>query len=282
MPNDLKKIIWIVSYPKSGNTWFRVFLNNILSESLLPIDVNELEHAPICSNRIIFDKYVGTSASDLTYEEIRRLRPLVYKKIAEESSELLFFKVHDAWELTNITYPIFPPEVTKAVIYIIRNPLDIVVSLAAHYGISIDATIKKMNNQSNSLCSNPDKLYIQLQQNLYSWSDHVKSWLVESNLPVFVLMYEKMLTEPSKAFTDAINFIGLDLSSNKIKKAIQNSSFEILKLQEKSKGFHEKPITAGSFFREGGMEYYKSQLSPTQIKMIISNHKDIMKQFEYI
>ncbi len=65
-------------------------------------------------------------------QEIDLLRPLVYRQNALESDELIYHKIHDAWSLLPDGNPMFPAEVTKAVIYFIRNPLDVVVSFANH------------------------------------------------------------------------------------------------------------------------------------------------------
>jgi hypothetical protein len=64
------KIVWLASYPKSGNTWFRVFLANIMTNGEIPADINELFDSTIASNRQVFDEITGFSASDLTLKEI--------------------------------------------------------------------------------------------------------------------------------------------------------------------------------------------------------------------
>ena len=71
--DDLKKIVWLASYPKSGNTWFRVFLSNLLSKANQPVDINNLFAAPIASNRQLFDEATGLSSSDLTADEMNGL-----------------------------------------------------------------------------------------------------------------------------------------------------------------------------------------------------------------
>ena len=65
-----RNIIWLASYPKSGNTWFRVFLTNLLSDSDTPANINDLTETSISSSRKLFDDYTGLSSADLTFEEI--------------------------------------------------------------------------------------------------------------------------------------------------------------------------------------------------------------------
>ena len=116
-----KNIIWLASYPKSGNTWFRVFLTNLLSNSDIPANINDLTETSISSSRKIFDEYTGLSSSDLTFSEIDSLRPEVYRMQSAESDELLFKKVHDKYYLTERGEPLFPTEITRGAIYFIPN-----------------------------------------------------------------------------------------------------------------------------------------------------------------
>ncbi|MDX9697324.1 MAG: hypothetical protein RBT49_16150, partial [Bacteroidales bacterium] len=88
-----KNIVWLASYPKSGNTWFRVFLTNLLNEKTEPAHINDLTETSISSSRKIFDDYTGLSSSDLSFDEIDKLRPDVYRMQSDESAELLFKKV---------------------------------------------------------------------------------------------------------------------------------------------------------------------------------------------
>ena len=72
-------IIWLASYPKSGNTWLRVFLNNLLSEQERPVDINALNKTgPISSARFVFDKMTGIDSADFTPEEIDYYLPYTY------------------------------------------------------------------------------------------------------------------------------------------------------------------------------------------------------------
>ena len=90
-------IIWLASYPKSGNTWFRGFLTNLLRDADTPASINELERTPIASARGVFDNNMGFEASDMTADEIDRLRPELYIHLAENAKEPLFMKIHDAY-----------------------------------------------------------------------------------------------------------------------------------------------------------------------------------------
>ena len=144
-------IIWLASYPKSGNTWFRVFLTNLRGEEGGPANINKLHSAPIASARGIFDDEAGVEASDLTPDEIDRLRPEIYTHLAKQAEETLFMKVHDACTSNDKNLPLFPEEATAGAIYIIRNPLDVVVSFADHSGWDYDKAILRMADEKFAL-----------------------------------------------------------------------------------------------------------------------------------
>jgi hypothetical protein len=279
--NDLKKIVWLASYPKSGNTWFRIFLSNLMHEGDGPVDINELMHTPMASGRVLFDELSGVKMSDLTREEITRLRPLFYNYLAETSEDTIFSKIHDAYRVLPGNIPLIPAKATKAVVYFIRNPLDVAVSFANHLNTSIDATIEHMENDAFAFCHKTDRIYNQVNQELMSWSKHVRSWTEQSGLPLKVVKYEDMLRNTFQTFKGVLEFIGLHFTADKIEMALRNSSFEILQQQEKEKGFKEKGVNPNLFFRKGKQGTWREQLSDKQANRIISTHKDVMKKFKY-
>lgn len=277
-----KNIIWLASYPKSGNTWFRVFLTNLLSDSDVPSNINDLTETSISSSRKLFDEYTGLSSSDLTFEEIDRMRPDVYRMQSSESDELLFKKVHDKFYYVDDNQALFPDEISKAVIYFIRNPLDVLVSFAYHSARPAEKMITVLNNPEYAFCDKNDKLQNQLRQILGSWSDHVKSWTEQTMIPVHIIRYEDMLNSTFDSFSKAVKFIGLEKTEAKIKDAIGKSDFSVLSVQEKEDGFKEKMIKSKSFFRKGKMGDWQNHLDEKMKNEIIKNHKDVMMKYGYL
>jgi aryl sulfotransferase len=282
MEKDFKHIVWLASYPKSGNTWFRVFLSNLLSGKEEPVSINELYSTPIASSRSLFDTIAGVSGSDLTQEEIEELRPEVYRQIAMEAQETIFHKVHDAWRLTPSGKSMFPAEVTKGVIYFIRNPLDVTVSFAFHGSRPPGKMIRQVNNKNHAFCQKNDRIYNQLLQPLSDWSGHVKSWVDDSGLPVMVLRYEEMLNDTFNSFKAALEFIGLEKSDQEISKAIEASTIEKLSAMEKREGFTEKPLVMEAFFREGRAGSWKSYLAKEEIDTLINSQRAFIERFGYL
>ena len=275
-------IIWLASYPKSGNTWFRVFLSNLLGEPDKPADINDLHRTPIASARGIFDDAVGIEASDLTADEIDRLRPAVYEQLAADADETLFMKVHDAYTLVDGKTPLFPKSATQGAIYIIRNPLDVAVSFAHHSGWDYDTAVQRMAREDFAFCGKTRRLHNQLRQKLLTWSSHVISWTEQTSFPVCVLRYEDMKENPVQTFGRAVRFAGLDCTGEQIEKALSMCTFEELQRQEAEKGFHEKSPASQMFFRKGEVGSWREELTDGQAQRIIEDHRAVMARFGYV
>lgn len=278
----MSSIIWLASYPKSGNTWFRVFLTNLRGEIEGPADINDLKNTPIASTRRIFDDEAGIEASDLTPDEIDRLRPEVYTHLAERADETLFMKVHDAYTSNDKNIPLFPEEATAGAIYFIRNPLDVVISFAYHSGWDYDTAISKMAEEAFAFCGKPKRLHNQLRQKLMSWSSHVKSWTEQTPFSVSILRFEDMKQKPVETFEKAVRFSGLEYGREEILKALELSSFEELQRQEKEGGFNEKSPASKMFFRKGEVGSWREELTEKQAERVINDHKSAMRRFGYL
>jgi hypothetical protein len=276
------KIFWLASYPKSGNTWFRIFLTNLLRDSDIPASINELGEIPIASARIIFDENFGFEASDLTAEEIDQLRPELYCHLAKDCEEPIIMKIHDAYTLTNDDVPLIPAAATAGAIYFVRNPLDVAVSFAHHNDTDYDTVITYMADNTVTLCGKPERLYNQLRQKLLTWSDHVRSWNDRALFPICLLRYEDMKTKPLESFRQAVRFAGFPHSDAQIEKALDFSKFEVVQQQEESEGFQEKSAVTKHFFRKGKSGSWREELNEAQVQRIVSDHGEMMQRFGYL
>ncbi len=272
-------IIWLASYPKSGNTWLRVFIASLVSGEAA--DINKLTFlGGISSSRSAFDETLGVSAADLSAEQQTNLRPRVYEIWAAEAKRLLYCKAHDCYHLTSAGEPLFPTKVTRGAIYVVRDPRAVAVSFAHHTGRTIDGAIARMADVNASLARSEDRLDLQLQHRVLSWSDHVQSWL-EAPFPVHLVRYEDMHADPAAAFTAVARFLGLPHDPEKIASAVAATSFSRLQEQERAAGFVERPRHAAAFFREGRIDGWRAVLTPAQIARIVAAHGAVMRQYGY-
>lgn len=273
-------IVWLASYPKSGNTWLRVLLTNYVTDAKEPADINRLIGAPGASARECFDEWAGVEGSALDENVVDRLRPQVYRCVARDTDETLFVKVHDAWVRLDTGEPMFPEDVTLGVVYIIRNPLDLAASCAHHWGTSITAAVERLCDGGGSPTGR--NLTGQLRQRLGSWDEHVRSWVDGSGLPLHVVRYEDLSVDPCGFFGGVVKFCGLDYDEDLIKKAVAFSSFRELRRQEASAGFQERsPAAQGGFFRRGETGSWHDELPVYLAERLTAAHHDTMQRFGY-
>lgn len=275
-------IVWLASYPKSGNTWARAFLTSYLGEEAAA-DINDLDGGPIASSRRIFDLATGIEASCLLPHEIANLRPAVYRVLARDAGQLLFIKTHDAWSYTPAGEPLFPADVTRGVVYIVRNPLDVALSAAHHFALTPAAAVSMLCDAAHLLARFDQAPTDQLEQRLLSWSGHVRSWLDQSGLPVYVMRYEDMLADPHTVFGGLVRFAGLDYNGQRLQSALDAAHFEVLRQQELAAGFRERSARSPSpFFRSGRSGDWRTVLATTDVARLVSSQAETMQRFGYL
>jgi hypothetical protein len=279
----MKGIVWLASYPKSGNTWFRTFLTNYRRDAREPASINDLAGGPIASARQPFDEAVGYDSGELTCDEIDALRPEVYLHQARHATETPFCKIHDAYTRLPDGRALIPPAATAAVVYFIRNPLDVAVSFAHHSGHEgCERVIAQMEQDENSFCAVDATEPNQLRQRLLSWSNHVRSWVDAADLRVHVIRFEDMKLRPEETFAAAVRFLGWEFDPARVQRAIAFSRFEELAAQERARGFAEKMPRAKSFFRRGEVGSWREALTPAQAARVIGAHGEVMRRFGYL
>lgn len=276
----MKKIVWLSSYPKSGNTWLRTLLTNYILDAKKPAEPNQL--IPVWAyNADAFERSLGVFRQHLTPTQINNYRPVFYDLVSNQNSEIAFAKIHDAYELNSKGVPIFPPSATKAALLIVRNPLDVAISYAHHLNMSIDQTIEHMADEQ-AFSMGTEYNFGQLPQRMFSWSLHTRSWLDVKDYPVKIVRYEDLIDNTKKVFGKIIKFSGLKYAKQRTEKAVEFSRFEVMKRKEKKSGFREKQPTAKSFFRKGKSGEWRTKLTKNQISAIIDKHGEVMKELGYL
>lgn len=272
-------LLWIASYPKSGNTWVRAFIENYLRNPPRAIDINTLHQVSQAEARsFLYQPFIkGGDTTTASIEEICAVRPLVHVDMARRAQGTVFVKTHN-YHGEFAGYPLHNSSVTSGAIYIVRNPLDVAVSLANYFGHSLDEAIEFMAEERTGT---PNEIE-NVPQIITSWSTHVQSWTQDNNESLIVLRYEDLLDNPVRAFRKLVTFLGQKRDPARLKKAIRFSSFEQLKSQEKQGGFVEKHEKAHAFFRHGQKNQWSKKLTDGQVKKIVDNHGEQMARFNYL
>jgi hypothetical protein len=281
-PQPKSGIIWLASFPKSGNTWTRTFLHNLTQI----LQVGEAEEQDINAMgrfsawEIMKKRYkdiLGFDPTDEHRREIAAVRHKVQQQMANEGEGMLFVKTHHALVMDR-GYTTINTAVTSGAVYIVRNPLDVAISYSHHISKSIDEAISLMAVENAETPLSEKSVY-----EVYgSWSQHVWSWTRTPHRAIYVMRYEDMLRDPEKYFGELARHLLFNPDAAQLKQAIELSSFEKLKKQEEAKGFNEKPKNAQSFFRDGRSGQWQTVLSEEQIRRVINDHGEQMKRFGYI
>ena len=275
-----KNLIWLASYPKSGNTWFRAFLTALFSKDQ-SININALAYNASMANADYFEYATQLDISELKSAEIDNLKPEVMRSLSATGDEFIPVKIHDKYRQLDIHHSIIPLDRTKVVLYFIRNPLDIVVSYAHHDKLTYDRVIERMN-ENYSLAMANNREFPVVSENLDTWSNHVISWTNTAPCAVHAIRFEDMLLNGRETFKLAIMTLGLNIPDSVIYKAVENCKFDKLKEQEQRIPFKEKNPVADSFFRRGKVGSWRTLLSTDQVSQIINDHREVMRSFGYL
>jgi hypothetical protein len=276
-------LVWLASYPKSGNTWTRAFLSNlasIIEGEWEEIDVNSIGRFSFGENLTGFYKdRLGfePTGSEEHRKQIAALRHAAQQDLVDRFEGLVFVKTHNAL-IFDRGHSLINFAVTAGAIYIVRNPLDVAISLAHHINSTIDQAIETMG--SPDMESGVGERMI--HDVWSSWSKHVMSWTRKPYRAIYVMRYEDMLNDPERTFGALARHLLLRPTAAQLSQAIDRSSFEKLRSQEEMVGFKEKPDHAERFFREGRAGQWRETLTPTQIDRIVRDHGEQMARFGYL
>lgn len=276
-----KGIIWLASFPKSGNTWTRILLSNLINPERVDDDDFASLNGSISSNRSAFDHYSGLPSSDLTDDEIDLLRPGLYRSQNARSPERLFIKVHDGYHDCGSGEPLFPSDASAGVIYIVRHPFDVAVSYASHQGTTdFDKIIKQLNNPDHVMAGGRKS---QLRQRTMGWSGHFCSWHEQGDIPILTIRYEDMLADALACLRKMARFVGIEAGTDEraLSRAVEESRFEKLRDKENRSGFREKAQRAGLFFRSGQAGDGWTMLDSEQRARIYEANRDVMERLGY-
>ncbi|HEX3918880.1 MAG TPA: sulfotransferase domain-containing protein [Caulobacteraceae bacterium] len=275
-------IVWLASFPKSGNTWFRIFLANLAAGESGPADINDLDGGGgIASSRQEFEAATLLDSALVSHEDIDRLRPAVHARAAANRQDQRWIKVHDAYTLNADGEPVLGRRAAAAAIYLVRDPRDVAVSFAHHTNTTIDAAIELMNAPDSALCRGRKGPAPQLRQKLLGWSGHAASWLDQTDTPVHLVRYEDLRADPAPAFAAALAFAQRRATEEELARAIRHSDFSELQRQEGEKGFAERMSRAAPFFRAGRAGGWRDALSAEQIERIEGAHAPMMRRLGY-
>ena len=276
-----KKIFWIASYPKSGNTWVRAIISSLFFSNDGNFNFGLLKNIAAFDLKskysFVKDLHIN-DYNNLSKIEILSKYRLLAQKNAEVGGDFAFFKTHSS-NININNYPYTNKDNVRGIIYVIRDPRDIVISYSYHLNASIDETIEIITNQKYFVN------YDSLPYLMSSWDLHYQSW-INLKVPKLIIKYEDMINNTSNKLNDIFSFFsnnfGFSFNKSALFSNILNSTnFLALQNLEKESGFNEAKKHT-KFFRKGKINQWNNILTESQKKIIENNFKKIMEKYDYV
>ena len=255
-------IIWLASYPKSGNTLVRALLSSFFYSETGFFDFELVKYIPQFPKKIFFDK-IGVDVNN---------RSLVVKNYIEAQKEInknkkkKFLKTHGSFCKLENKYEFTDLNNSLGVIYIVRDPRNVVTSLAHHFDVKIDDAYEKLKN--NSVYGDTKNV---APSYVGSWGFNYISWREFKKFDKYlVVKYEDLISDTKNTLIKMIKFVEkisnskIELKKNKILNSIESTDFERLKSLENEKGFNEayknKKGETINFFNLGAQNKWQNKL----------------------
>ena len=280
-------IIWLASYPKSGNTWVRFFLKSYLSSP----DKN-LTLRPDIDDNFFIKNFPSAKLCDEMKIDYLNFHNIVKNWIPMQeflnlNNKINFLKTHNAMCTIN-NYPFTNSNNTLGAIYIVRDPRDIVISYADHFQVSHKEIVENMFSSEHGEAPTKNGKSYNLSI-MGTWSDHYNSWK-NFKKNYLLIKYENLLYNPKEEFlkiTKYLNLInGYKFEENKIMEAIENTKFSKLSNQEDLKGYignsPKNKELEKKFFNLGPKNKWEDLLEGRVKDQIEKIFKEEMKELNYI
>ena len=275
-------IIWIASYPKSGNTLIRAILTSLIFSEDGIVNFKNLHRISNFSNGFFFKKFISS------YENILETSKYWIKAQEElnKNKKLKFFKTHNAFCTINGN-AFTNANNTAGCIYVVRDPRDVVVSASKYYDLSHDETKNNMFNEKMDLINNmkgsPFNTF------LGSWPNHYNSW-TKNCKNVLLIKYENLIENKENEIRRIISFLNkfvkISFDEKKIINCIESSSFQNMKIMdqnglfpENSKDFKGNKIP---FFSSGKKGNWRGVLEEKIVSQIEKKFQKEMLELNYI
>ena len=285
-------IIWLASYPKSGNTFLRSLLTSYLLTNDGKFDEKKLKEINQFPNSSLF-KNLGIDTSD-DLEVVKNYVKAQEKINLLDANKIRFIKTHSSLNDIN-GYKFTDLKNTLGVIYIVRDPRSVVRSYANHNQLSLEDATDRLLEFGATIggIKNSDFGSNKIVTHMGSWSSNYNTWKEFKKINSYLLIkYEDLVMDTKNTFLQVLNFIfklgnaKLEINNSKFKNTIETTTFESMQRLEKRKGFTESVIDDNgkkiTFFKYGYKKNEKNIL-PQELKKKIETKLNVeMNELGYL
>ena len=279
-------IIWISSYPKSGNTWVRALLSSYFYSKDGNFHFDLLEHIKEFPKHSDYLNEISVSRNiaEIAKEWIPAQRKLNLK----HNNSTFFLKTHST--ICNVEGSHFiDKENSLGAIYVVRDPRNVILSLSNHFDLSIEKSLEMICNKKQ-IITNPTKKnrYIGFTV-LSDWQNHYRTWKNCKLVEVKIVKYEDLILSPKNTFISILNFINkfmqVDIDEDRIKNVLMSTEFSKLQQSENKYGFKESSNMSGfnkKFFNLGPKNDWRHILDDRNRNKIEKCFQVEMKELGYL
>ena len=275
-------ILWLASYPKSGNTLLRSILASLIYTEDGNTDFSKLLHIENFPAARYYKKFKKNFNS---INNVYEFSLDVQKKINADR-KLKIFKTHSSKCILN-GYPLTDDKNTIGTIYVVRDPRDVLISSSIYFGTTHEET-KNIMFKKDSIITNIEN-NSPIHSLVGSWSNHYNSW-VKDNKNILLIKYENLILNKELEILRILNFINgfkkINVSEEKIKNIILSSSFSNMADMEKKGLFKEnskdKEGKLIKFFNSGKSGVWREKLDKKIVKDLEEKFYNEMKELNYI
>ena len=278
-------IIWLASYPKSGNTWLRFFINSLFYVEEGRADLNNIANIKSFPKPEQFINLVN-NINDI--KEISENWTNA-QSILNLDKKIKFIKTHNILCELNGN-PFTNLNNALGTIYIVRDPRNVVTSIKHHFQLDTLEKAKNFIVRENTISGTKGTNQNPIPAIIGSWKTHYNSWKrFPKNL--LILNYDKILLNPKKEFLKVKKFLEkilrLKINENKFNKSVENCEFEKLQKMEKSEGFVESIVDKNSgkkknFFNLGPKNDWRNFLDKKIKDEIENKFEKEMRELNYL
>ena len=280
-------IIWLASFPKSGNTWMRAFLSSYLyldldKENFTFNLLKKIERFP-----------------NLNQLNNIGIKPKSFLDVAKSwiptqnhinlNNKINLLKTHQAFGNFE-NFPFTDSNNTLGAIYLVRDPRDVLISYSRHMKQSIDKTLDLVleDDSKGNLFEGKNSVIGEMRG---SWSQHYNSWKYSNLKEKIIIKYEDLINNPFDTFSKVISHLNylfrklsfpLETNAERIRKCIEISNFNNLQNLEKKLGFSDNIKSGATFFNKGTTNQWQDELNDKIIYKIEKKFKKEMKELNYI